>query len=65
MSLIVVSRFMFYDREKGDLVEALDMGTDKAIRELGGVVIPGSSIVVDESRVGRAGLLIRSPQPGS
>jgi hypothetical protein len=59
MPMIVVYRFRFFDKAKGKLVEAEDMATDKAIRQLDGVRIPGSEKSVEASRVSRLGLLTR------
>ena len=56
MPIIVVHRFRYFDKAKGKLVEAVDMATDKAIRRLDAVRIPGTEKPVDASCVTRLGL---------
>jgi hypothetical protein len=60
--MVLVYRFRYFDRAQGKLVEAPDMATDSAIRELGAVHVPGSGVMVDESRVSRMGI-VRRPAP--
>ena len=59
MTTIVVHRFKYFDRERNVLVESEDLATEKAIRELGGVLIPDTAVAVHDSRVSRSGILIR------
>ncbi|HUP29612.1 MAG TPA: hypothetical protein VM122_05525 [Usitatibacter sp.] len=59
MALITVYRFKYLDPLSKTLLEARDYATDKAIRELGGVKLENTGIAVDDSRVGRSGILIQ------
>lgn len=64
MGMVNVFRFKYLDSATKSLVEARDYATAEAIREVGGVKLDDSGIVVDDSRVSRAGLLIRDKPAG-
>lgn len=60
--MLMVYRFKYFDRDRQAFVEAAHLATDKAIREFGGLPIPGSALAVEASRVGRSGVVLRDAE---
>jgi hypothetical protein len=61
--MLMVYRFKYFDRDRKAFVMAGHLATDKAIREFGGLPIPGSALVVEASRVGRSGVVVQAAEP--
>jgi hypothetical protein len=53
---ITVHSFKKSDIYKGECIKSRRMGTEEAIKQLGGCVIPGTAVEVPESAVDRNGL---------
>ena len=53
---ITVYSFKKYDIATDECIKSRRMGTEEAIKQLGGCVIPGTAVEVPESAVDRNGL---------
>ena len=59
MAKITVYQFEYFDRSEGRRKVSEDYATEKAIREIGAVLLPETAIEVDQSQVGvHSGYLI-------
>lgn len=59
MAKLTVFRFRYFDRARGAWIEAPDLATQKAIADVGGVVVPDSGEEVEPGLVSMSGLVIR------